>query len=207
MKDTILTVAFKGGNLRIHHQSMMGDIQEVFAIGNQYRIAEGKSNLLMAAWIQRQDVAEYIDYVTEVNGSPAVERKKGKGGGTFAHLYVLMDAASSLSPAFKHEIYTAFLTHKLLEWREASGEDFKALNMTLSNYSQHLLGKDAHQGHFIQLAKKIRARLLPEDHLGWNFADAYQLRERTRIESQLIKLIELGLVRDWEHLQELIEKV
>lgn len=207
MKDTLMTVAFKGGNLRINHKTMMGDIQEVFSIGNHYRLAAGLPVLPMATWIQRQDVKGYIDYLTVLNGEPAVARKKGKGGGTFAHLYVLLDAAASLSAEFKHEVYTTFMTHQLLAGREASGEEFKALNSALVKYSDNLLGKDAHQGHFIQMAKQIRSRILPGEHLGWNFADAYQLHERSRIEQSLTKLMELGLVRDWEHLKELVDKV
>jgi hypothetical protein len=41
----------------------------------------------------------------------------------------------------------------------------------------------------------------------WNAATAYQLSARTDAEKMLTNYVQMGFVRDWEHLKELIGKV
>ena len=206
MKDTLLTVPFSKGTIKIWHSSYMGSIADVFQLGNSYRFSEGKSSLQLAAWITRQDVSEYIAYLSEALGRPAVITKKGKGGGTWAHLKILIDAATSLSPAFKDEVYDTFISGRLLAVRDESGELFKDVNSTLALYAESILGKDAHQGHFIQLAKTMRIKILSDGHPGWDFADAKQLQDRSRVEQFVCSAMEAGLITSWEQLKNSVER-
>ena len=203
MKDTLLTVAFSKGEVHVWHKTKMGSLQYVFKVGNLYRDAAGKPPLPLATWIVRQDVAEYIEFLKERYGIDAIVRKRGRSGGTFAHLKILIDAATSLDPAFKDEVYETFISNKLLALREDGGEMFKDLNSALGLSAELVLGKPAHKGHFITLAKAIKARCGVED---WNVASAYQLHARTNIEDRLVGFLENDLVRDWDHLKELAEK-
>lgn len=199
-----MTVSFARGDIKIWHSSQMGNLQDVFHLGNNYRFAEGKSELPLTAWIQRQDITEYVEFLTAKLGRPAIERKRGKSGGTFAHLNILLDAAVSLSPEFKDEVYTTFIAMKLLTYRNDSGDAFVDMNSQLALCADLILGKPAHQGHYIQIAKAIRNRILPEAHEGWNFANAKQLQERYSLEEKISMLLRVGVVKDWDHLKELI---
>ena len=203
MKDTLMTVAFPKGELKVWHSSMMGNLADVFAIGNAYRLEEGKHNLPMSAWIQRQDVVEYIAYLTNKLGKPAIERRKGKGGGTYAHLKIMVDAASQLSPQFKDEVYDTFIQQRILAHRDESGENFKDMNSLLALHAIEVLGKPAHNGHFINLAKIIKTKVGVDD---WNTASAYQLHKRNDIEQRIGDFLRLGVVRDWEHLKDLANR-
>lgn len=202
MKDQLLTIQFNLGKLTFWHSSMMGDLNALFDMGNVYRFNNNKDSLPLSAWIQRQDVKEYIETVSQKIGREAIVRKKGKSGGTFAHLKIMIDAAMSLSPEFKDEVLDIFLIHKIHVARDESGELFKDMNDMLSIYAQSILGKPAHNGHFINIAKIIRERIMPKD-LSWNAADCMQLQERTRIEEALATMIKVGVVKDWGHLKQL----
>lgn len=208
--NQLMQVSFKFGTLPIGHKDMFGDLRALFDIGNKYRAVEGKSTLYMREWLKRNDVRDYIDFLENELGHPALRTKKGKGGGTWAHLYVLIDAATSLSPAFKHEVYTKFIEGNLLEWRDRSGDNFIDLNAAIALNAEKVFGKPAHSGHYITLAKIIRRRILGEDAdtpTAWNFAEPHQLHERARIEEALATMLRAGVVRDWDHLKELAEIV
>ena len=57
--------------------------------------------------------------------------KRGKGGGTWAHLYILLDAATFLDPDFKYQVYKTFVEGKLLQHRDESGDRYKPFNMAI----------------------------------------------------------------------------
>ena len=207
MNDTLLHVPFKFGTVSIWHSSHMGKLNDVFDLGNVYRQQSGKPSLLIASWVQRQDVTEYVELVSEQLGRPALERRRGKGGGTYAHLKILLDAAVSLSPEFKDEVYTIFINHRILQARDDSGEAYKAMSEAINISAERVLGKPAQKHHYINVAKAIRGRILGKDHPGWNMADAGQLHDRHLLEEKLISCLNNTLVRDWVHLIELANKL
>ena len=203
--DQLMVVPFSKGSMKISHKSMMGDLGAIFDLGNSYRVSNGKSTLRLDSWLKVHATKEYIDLVSESLGTPAVVSKRGKNGGTWAHLKVCIDAAAYLDAAFKDEIYSLFLDQKLLMWRDFGGDNFIELNTALSLVGVEVLGAEgAHKGHFITLAKIIKGRVLGDgDQMGWNFAGPEQHQERTRIETILEAMLRSGVVRDWDHLKEL----
>jgi hypothetical protein len=200
----MLVVKFNQGDIRIFHKSMMGSLQDLFTVGNTYRHKAGLKPVHLSAWIQRQDVTEYIDYVTKETGEEAIVRRKGKNGGTYARIEILIDAAMTMSVEFKHEIISIFLHQKLCLLRDESGDAYVEMNAMLSLVANSVLGKPAHKGHYIALAQILRKRCDTEN---WNLADAYQLDKRTRIEQSLASMLKAGVVRDWDHLKDLAEIV
>lgn len=203
----VMEVTFAKGSITVNHKTLMGDLRKLFDVGNAYRRDAEKSTLRMESWLAMDSTKEYIALVSERVGAPALVATRGRNGTTQVHLRVLLDAAMYLDAAFKDEVITAFVDNQVLRWRDLSGDAFLDVNAALALHAENVLGKPAHKGHYIQLAKSIREKLLPPDHLGWNYASAEQLQQRTHVEQTLVKLLELGVVRDWEHLKELIEKV
>lgn len=214
----------------IGHKDMFGSLTDVWKIGNSYRTKRGLPELDLNHWLRSPETLEYIKVVendvlakcaepahlerdeTVVNSalkttiqSPLIKAKRGKGGGTWAHLYILLDAAARLDPEFKHQMYKTFVTHKLLQWRDDSGDEFINLNIAIDAYLPGREGKE-NTGIYINAAKLLKAKLAPEEN-DWNKASYPKLELRTNIERKLVDFLKMGVVRDWEHLKELIERV
>ena len=143
--------------------------------------------------------------------------KRGKGGGTWAHLYILLDAATFLDPDFKFQVYKTFVEGKILQYRDESGDRYKPFNMAIDQLPDRV-GKD-NKWLYVHAANLLAERIglpavseMPVDDKGkpmnrWNAATAHQLSARADAEKMLTGMVQFGVVRDWEHLKELIGKV
>lgn len=214
----------------ITHKDFMGSLTDVWKAGNSYRTKRGVPELDMNNWLRSQETLEYVKVVekdvlpecvvpthygrdetvvnyalTTVITSPLIRTKRGKGGGTWAHLYILLDAAARLDPEFKHLMYKTFVEGKILQWRDDSGDEFINLNIAIDAYLAGREGKD-NKGVFIQCAIRLKDKLKPDGD-NWNTASYLQLERRAEVEKQLVGLLRLGVVRDFDHLKELIEKL
>ena len=118
---------------------------------------------------------------------------------------MMIFAAEYLSPRFHLEVIDAFINNKILEWRDVSGDEFKALNIAIDNYLPGRDGK-SNKGIYINTAKMLLGKVNPSITT-WNDATADELRERAVIENKLVTTLHLGLIRDWEHMKEIIEKI
>lgn len=205
--NQIMEVEFSRGILQIGHKDMMGDLVDLFNMGNSYRLDKGLDIISRDKYLSLGSTKELIDKVTKNTGSAAYTAKKGKGGGAWAHLYILVDAAMYLDVDFKLEIIERSVNDKLLRWRDESGNNFIDLNAQVSISAEAVFGKPAHTGHYVALATILRRRVLPDNHPGWNNATPAELQERSRIEDAMTTMLKCGVVRDWEHLKELADKV
>jgi hypothetical protein len=156
-----------------------------------------------------------VDSLTKT--SPLFRTKRGKGGGTWAHLYILLDAATFLNPDFKFQVYKTFIEGKLLQYRDESGDRYKPFNMAI-DLLPDCSGKD-NKWLYINAANLLAERIglpqvsdMPVDDKGkhqnrWNVATAHQLSERADAEKMLTNYVQMGFVRNWEHFKELIGKI
>jgi hypothetical protein len=53
---------------------------------------------------------------------------------TYAPIDLLFFAGKKISTEFHFEVIDAFINNKILEWRDVSGDEFKALNIAIDNY-------------------------------------------------------------------------
>jgi hypothetical protein len=189
----------------------MGELTDVFYIGNSHRILNKEYPANITNFINSKGTQEFIAAVSKRLGIPASElvytKGKGKHARIMANIFIIIYAAEYLSPDFHVEVIDVFLNQKLLDWRDASGDNFKMLNEEVSAHALTVLGKPAHNGHFITLAKIINARVGDGFDIDWNLATPQQLRLRTHIEESLSTMIKVGVVRDWEHLKQLAAEV
>ena len=213
----------------IDHMTMMGNLNSLWDYGNGLRSAQGKNPLDLKNYLRRPETLEFaleierdlkgvestpLELVRDsLRGTATIEggkltviqAKMGKGGGTWAHLYILLDAAAQLDPSFKLLVYKTFVTNRILQWRDDGGDQFIALNAAIDAYLPGRDGKDNH-GLFIQVATRLKAKIAPDEN-DWNKASYWQAKARADIEKRLVDLLQLGLVRDWDHLKELIDKL
>lgn len=152
----------------------------------------------------RKLVAKYAE-LNKVDESEIVQvRGRGRNAATWAHIDLIISAMSYLDPAAEAKVVHEFVRNRILAWRDESGELFKDLNAAVALSAESVLGKPAHQGHYVTLARIIRGRCGVVD---WDLASADRLRERARIEEGLVMMLRSGVVRDWSHLKELAERV
>ena len=212
--DQLLVLAFSGAEVTLSHATAYGDLSRVLEAANLYRTQDGDGKQIQLASLLSSEgfstqcalLAEDVDFSLDPRGA-YYKVGKGRNTRTEAHVMLLLYVAQVVSPRFHYEFNKRVVLSDICRWRDDSGNEFIALNAALALNAETVLGKPAHQGHYTQMAKSIRAKLLPEDHLGWNYATSEQLRKRTEVEQTLVKLLQLGVVRDWEHLKELIAKV
>ncbi len=224
--NQVMRVTIGEHTLPIGHKNMMGSLTEVWKIGNAYRTKRGLPELDLSNWLRSPETLEYVKVVeddlnfksvasTDLSSkgttlaktidSPLIVAKSGKGGGTWAHLYILLDAAARLDPQFKHKMYKTFVEGKLLQWRDDGGDEFINLNIAIDAYLPERDGMD-NVNVFIYVAKQLKAKILsPYDT--WNTASLPQLEKRARLEKDLCNYLRLGMIRNYDHLKEVIAKI
>lgn len=206
----------------------IGDLNSFWEYGNYLRRQKGFPIIRMDHWLAIRSTCELIVKLenSEANGLEkkfeivsdsygrctikgdkltVIEKKQGKGGGTKAHLYLLLKAASHLDTDFEVQVYKTFVTNKILQWRDDSGDEYKALNIAIDAYLPDRKGKD-NKGVYIQCARAIRAKINP-DGGDWNTASYAQLELRTKYEKDLIFSLRMGFIRDYNHLKEVINNL
>lgn len=250
-----LTVSFGIHSFEIEHKTMMGSLNEVWAIGNAYRVEKGKNPLDLSKFLRSMETLELIesieeelrilpeDYLkslktkklnsanpTEFNledfleerrltessrllkaiVSPLIITKEGRGGGTQAHLYLLLEAAGKLDAKLRLQMYKTFVEGKLLQWRDESGDSFKEMNkcidMYLSRQRPDGTVRESNERVFRHCAIMIKNKINPDGD-SWNTASYEQLKWRQELQADIQKFLRLGYVKDFEGLKSLIRNL
>jgi hypothetical protein len=212
MSNYPVTVEFFGNVVRAQTQGSLICLNDLFIAGNALRLAQGKPALQMNAFLNSKGFEEYLEAASDEWNIPAEQLRKVEGRGrntkTYVHASIALLAAESMSPRFHAHIHRVFIEGKLLEFRELGGTEFKVLNAAIDAYLPNRDGKD-NRGVYIQVAKMLRTKILGEGSVtaDWNSTGVAQTHVRYQIEADLSKMLRLGLVRDYDHLKELIEKL
>ena len=215
--DQLMTVCFPQGDLHISHKSMMGSLTDLFSIGNKIRVMEGKGIANMTLFVNSASTKEFISIICEEQAchpdSVITKTGRGKSSRTEANLHLLIYAAEYLSTRFHYQVIDTFITGKLLQLRDDGGDEFGVLNQAIDRYLPGREGKASNQGCYINIAKVIRRRCdaapVRATDPTWNqeSADKHAQAMRYEMQHKLVSLLELGVVRDWEHLKDLAERV
>ncbi len=204
--NQLMKVAFSGGDVEVFHKTSMGDLTQLWKVGNQSRVSEGKSIANMALWQKSAKTKEFIKVVIDnIGHNPITVTGRGKTSRTWANIHMMIYAAEYLSTGFHFEVIDSFVKGRILEYRDESGDNFKAMNIAIDNHLPGRDGKD-NKGVRIQLAKLIKAKVNPEI-VSWNFAGADDLRYRAEIEDKITSLLSLGVVDGYDHLKELVGRL
>lgn len=204
--NQLMSVAFSEGVVNVFHNTAMGDLTQLWKVGTIMRVNNGMAVPQLNNFLQSQSTKDFIEVCERKTGKPCIEiTGRGKNGRTWASIHMMIYAAEYLSTEFHFEVIDAFINNKILEWRDVSGDEFKALNIAIDNYLPGRDGK-SNKGIYINTAKMLLGKVNPSITT-WNDATADELRERAVIENKLVTTLHLGLIRDWEHMKEIIEKI
>lgn len=187
---------------QINHTTMMGNLSDIWSYGNSLRIAKGYKELDLGEWLSDSRTLEFIE---------ALERKfniaqadfiviENSTGDTWAHLYLMLDAAASLDAGFKLDMYEALVKGNLLDCVEDSG------GALIESIRWELLKGRRDMKVFNEVTALLKAKVNP-DGGEWITATRAQLKLRTTLEQTLISFIETGCVRDLDHLKDTIRRI
>ena len=217
--NQLMKVAFGDDILEIFHKSKMGSLTDLLRIGNKFRVQNGLTPFVLQSVLKQQETKAYIKAVCELKGikeeEVLVTKGRGRGAKTFANLFLLIYIAERLNPMFHAMIVDTFINQNLLQLRDQGGNDFKRLNRlidTLEDRTKELKPK-GNRGCYIQVSKMLREKIFTKEELEsvegniWNSSLALKHHQELReeYETKLCSAIELGLVKTYSHLIEVIE--
>lgn len=208
-----MLLTFDNKTLAVEHKTKMGSLTDLWVIGNFIRRSKGLSELDMSHFLRSTETIEYVQAIENDMGfksAQIADLKKGEsvankthlittrrgrhGGGTWANIFILLDAASRMDAEFKLKIMKIFVEGKLLEWRDDSGDTFKELNIALDRMVFNLTNKRPSTAFYQRVAAYVKDRVNPTGGT-WNTASHEELKLRTKIEERLITIIELDLIK------------
>jgi hypothetical protein len=212
MSNYTLSVDFFGNTVRAETEGSLISLNDLINAGNAWRLSKGLAAYQMHAFLNSRALKDYIQAASDVweidRENFIVKRGKGKSTRTMVHIAIAVLAAEQISPWFHATVHKTFIEGKLLEFRELGGTEFKELNAAVDSYLPCRDGKN-NKGIYINAAKMIREKIIGKGAEAgcWDTARVAQIHDRYRVENQLVSLLKLGLVKDWEHMKELIPKI
>ena len=148
-----------------------------------------------------------LEYSKLIPKFKVIKTKRGKGGGTWGHLYIMLDLATTLDADFKVLVFETFVKSKILEWRDIGGDNYILLNKIIDTLPDRQ-GKNNH-GVYIQIAKQFRQKLELIDSKGYNVKEAIAeiQQKRANWEDKLVSMIEVELITSYPQLKDILTKL
>jgi hypothetical protein len=139
--------------------------------------------------------------------SDLIKSRRGRYGGTWAELYILLKIASMLDKDLEVEIYRVFIENKILEWREEGGENYKELNSLIDTLSDRINENNSHL--YRKFAMIFRHKLEITTTKGYNQKEHDILIQQKRAEwlKYLITVVDHGFVKTADELEATIYKL
>jgi hypothetical protein len=136
-----------------------------------------------------------------------IKSKRGRYGGTWAELFILLKIASMLDKDLEVEIYRVFIEEKLLDWRDLGGDYFKEFNKIIDTLPDRK-GED-NTNIYIDFALIIRDKLKIDKTRGYNLEqhNSKIQQKRTEYLSNLTSMIKVGLITNYEQLRDIFMKL
>lgn len=188
----------------------MVNLNQLFLLGNKYRAEVGLPAFQIAAFLRAKGTMEYIAAAKEewnLQDQDLIVRPTNGTGCTMVHISIAVLAAASMNVKLHAKLHRRLIESETARFVSTGGTEFKNLNASIDQYLPGRDGRD-NKGVFIQIAKALRTRVLGTDDAdGWNAASVAQTHERYEVENKLCDLLRLGLVRDYDHLKELVSKI
>ena len=221
-------VAIGGMDVAVEHKTGIVDVNDLARVGNMIRASKGRPPITIprirankgitdfTAAIQRQIDAGHYGYFDAPAELVFATAKSGAGARTKAFLPIALKIAAFMDVDFEAEVYRVFIEEKILQYRDEGGHEFKTLNIVIDSFLPGR-GDASNKGIYISVAKQLRDKVFPE-HTDWNnkddgniwnspLATPERMRLRHEHEAYLSRILKDGLVRDYEHLKEVISKL
>jgi len=218
--DQLMTISLMGGEIHIYHNTAMGNLSELFRLGNTQRMIEGKTPINQSQFLKQERTLEFISVISNETGlsKDEIVKKKGRGKNSkfYAQLHLLIFCAEALSPLFHYKVIDLFVSNKILTIRDMGGDDFKDLNALIDKKIPDRVNKN-NMGLYIYTAKVLKNKIFPDVDLSnytginniWNsnYATSEALRKRDDYEKKMMILLEMNVVESWEHFKSFLDRL
>jgi len=177
-------------------------------------LSENESENRVAIYSDYSELKRYKTVKGEVQYSELMKKfpnliksRRGRNGGTWAELYILLKIASMLDKDLEVAIYDVFIKSQILTHRDNGGESFKKLNIAIDKYIPSESGNS--EGRFIMIAKMLRKKLEITSTKGYNQKEhnSQIQQKRDEIEKNLIFALESKIVTSYEKIKDIIENL
>lgn len=209
--NAIMKVRFGDRTLTIGHKDKMGSLNELVSIGNDYRLENGKEPMRMDKILELKGISEYIVMLEnkenfnspesgdlEIANIKAVKNvlktKRGKYGGTWSHLNIMVRVAIEMNPEFADDVITTFVKGKLLEYRDIAGDDFKILSSAIKIFEPTTSDR-------MRMARGLNYIVFNTHYRDIrNTGTTEQLKEMVDIQQKLAFAIDMSYIRTFDEL-------
>ncbi|EJF07614.1 KilA-N domain-containing protein [Thiovulum sp. ES] len=234
--------------VQIGHLTQIGKLNDVLAIGNEYRKKKGLREIEMAEWLRKESTWEFIikvfneeskksnwqfasldigatvtklprDLSNRISFGEILKKKdfnlviksqrggKPENRGYWANLFLLLDLASFLDVDLKYEMYEVFINQNILLYRDVGGDNFKEFNKIVDTLPDRI-GKN-NTGISSHLSLLLREKLSIFDTRGYNQKEHDSLIQQKRGEylKTLTSMVEVGFIKDYDNLKEVLIKI
>jgi hypothetical protein len=136
-----------------------------------------------------------------------IKSKRGRNGGTWAELYILLKIASMLDKDLEVRIYKVFIEDKILLWRDLGGDNFKEFNKIVDTLPDRK--EKNNTGIYIQVSLAIRRKLSILSTRGYNKKEHDSLVQENRAEwlKTLSFAISIGWIKTFDELKDSLDKL
>lgn len=212
MANHIMLVDVFNAPVRCDTDGSLVNLNQLLNAGNAWRLNNGQSAYQLSAFLASELVANYIKAAAKEWMLPESEfvKKVGRGttGRTMAHICIAVLLAEQISPEFHVKVHKIFIESKILDFRVRGATEFIALNSAIDLLLPGREGKD-NTHLYINVATMLRDKILgpgakTED---WSTATPEQTQRRYSAEEKLCTFLKLGLIRDYDHLKEIVGKL
>jgi KilA-N domain len=214
MGNHVMKVDFFGNVVRCETDGLLVSLNDLFNAGNIFRMTNGRSAHQLGAFLAAKATKEYIEAAAKEWGTtPEAMLRFTKGGPqgqrrTMAHIALAIYAAEALSPEFHARMHKELIEGRLMQFRVSGGTEFVKLNAMIDEYLPGREDKTSNMGIYVQVAKAIRNKVtgvVDPDSNVWNEANALEQEKRTKLEEFLCNSLRMSIVRDYDHLKDLIK--
>ena len=208
MGNYTMHVSFFGNDVRCETENSRLSLTDLVKAGNLYRMMNGQSFKPLAQLLESAGFKEFLKVAEKNLGKTDLISVEGRGNEkrTMAHYIIGVYVAEQYSTEFHFKVIQTFIEGKLLEFRDLGGTEFKTLNASIDLYLPGREDKD-NKGVYIQCAMRLRTKILGDSTRNWNEASVEQTHTRYDFERRLCDYLRMGMVRDYDHLKEIIEKL
>lgn len=192
----------------------MVDMTSFIAQGNLIRLSKGQDAYHASQYLNSSDMQNFISALVDIHGGVASDylRVEGKGSKarTIADVRIAVKLAMKMDSDSRYKVVDSFIVSNDRMLKGVT--EFKFLNDAIDRHLHGRGSKASDTGLYVDVVEIIRNRCALTTRATdptWNqkSADKHEQSMRYEVEYKLVNLLELGLVRDWEHLKELAERV
>lgn len=215
MKKQIMSVAVFNDTVFASTDGMVS-LTGLVQAGNHWRAENKLKPYQLAQFMSSAYLKSYIKAAANEWNIPEDSFLKVSGRGqlaqTYGHISIAVLLAEKISPAFHARVHHIFIEGQLLQNRLYGGEEFKRVNNAIDTYLPSQSGDNT--GRYIQIAKAVRSKCeitkSENDEIEtWNQESANQVAQLKRVKllEFIAGIIEVGAVKDWDQLKEVVEKL